>query len=82
MYFHGGGKIRSLICYNNKVVVPNYLQQHAIDWYHITLSHPGINRTEETKSQHVFWPKMRDQITTYVQPCPNYQRNKGKVKKY
>jgi hypothetical protein len=29
--FHGGGKIRSLICYNNKIVVPKHLQQHAID---------------------------------------------------
>ena len=80
--FHGGGKIRSLICYNNKIVVPKHLHQHVIDWYHITLCHPGINRTEETISQHLFWPKMRDQITTYVQTCPTCQRNKRKVKKY
>jgi len=25
--FHGGGKSRSLICYNNKIVVPKQLQQ-------------------------------------------------------
>jgi hypothetical protein len=46
--FLGGGKIRSLICYNNKIVVPRQLQKHVIDWYHITLCHPGINRTETT----------------------------------
>jgi hypothetical protein len=80
--FHGGGKLRSLICYNNKIVVPKHLHRHVIDWYHITLCHPGINRTEETISQHLFWPKMRDQITTYVQTCPSCQRNKRKVKKY
>ena len=35
--FHGGGTSRSLICYNNKIVVPKHLQKHVIDWYHITL---------------------------------------------
>jgi transposase InsO family protein len=49
---------------------------------HFSLCHPGINRTEETISQHLFWPKMRDQITAYVQTCPSCQRNKRKVKKY
>ena len=43
---------------------------------------PGINRTEETISQHLYWPKMRDQITKYVQACPTCQKNKTKVKKY
>jgi len=80
--FHGGGTSRSLICYNNKIVVPKHLQKHVIDWYHITLCHPGINRTEATITQHLFWPKMRDQITNYVQACPTCQRNKRKVKKY
>jgi RNase H-like domain found in reverse transcriptase/Integrase zinc binding domain len=69
--FHGGRKIRSLMCYSDKILVPKHLQQHVIDWYHITLCHPGINRTEETISQHLFWPKMRDPITTYVQTCPS-----------
>ena len=80
--FLGGGKTRSLACYNEKIVVPKMLQEHVIDWYHITLCHPGINRTEETIAQHLFWPKMRDQITNYVQSCPTCQRNKRKVKKY
>jgi len=78
----GGGKTRSLVSYNDKIVVPKQLQRHVIDWYHTTLCHPGINRTEETISQHLFWPKMRDQITNYVQACPTCQRNKRKVKKY
>ncbi len=80
--FHGGGKTRSLVCYNEKIVVPTQLQKHVIDWYHTVLCHPGINRTEETISQHLYWPKMRDQITKYVQACPTCQKNKRKVKKY
>jgi len=80
--FHGGGKTRSLVCYNNKIVVPKKLQRHVIDWYHTVLCHPGINRTEESISQHLFWPKMRDQVTNYVQACGTCQKNKRKVKKY
>ena len=52
--FHGGGKTRSLVCYNDKIVVPTKLQRHVIDWYHTVLCHPGINRTEETIGQHLY----------------------------
>jgi hypothetical protein len=77
--FHGGGICWSLICYNDKIVVPKHSQQHVIDWYHITLCHPGINRTEATITQHLFWPNMRDPITNYVKACPTCQRNNQKV---
>ena len=30
--FHGGEKTRSLVCYNEKIVVPTELQKHVIDW--------------------------------------------------
>ena len=80
--FHGGGKTRNLVCFNDKIVVPTKLQHHIIDWYHTVLCHPGINRTEESISQHLYWPKMRDHITNYVKTCPTCQRNKRKVKKY
>ena len=78
--FHGGGITRVLVCYNDKIVVPTALQKHVIDWYHTTLCHPGINRTEESIAQHLFWPRMRSQITSHVQACPTCQRNKRKVK--
>jgi transposase InsO family protein len=81
-FFHGGGITKQLICHKEKIVVPKLLQKHVIDWYHTVLCHPGINRTEETISQHLWWSKMRDQITSYVQSCPSCQRNKRKQKKY
>jgi transposase InsO family protein len=80
--FHAGEKSTSLICYNGKIVIPNLLQKHVINWYHTTLCHPGINRTEETIGQHLWWPKMRDHITNYVKICPLCQRNKRRQKKY
>ena len=80
--FHGGGKTWSLVCFKEKIVVPKLLQKHILIWYHTTLCHPGINRTEETIGQHLWWPKMREQITAYVKACPSCQRNKRKIKKY
>ena len=53
-----------------------------IEWYHHYLSHPGINRTNETIGQHLWWPKMRMQITTSVRSCAICQRNKKQRKKY
>ena len=80
--FHGGGKTTSLITYKDKIVIPARLQKHVIMWYHTTLCHPGINRTEETIGQHLWWPKMRDHITNYVKACPLCQKNKRRQKKY
>jgi len=80
--FCGGGKERTLICRNDKIVVPQKLQQRVMTWYHDTLCHPGITRTEETISQHLWWPNMRDEITDYVTRCPTCQKNKKRHKKY
>jgi hypothetical protein len=79
--FHGGGKTTSLICYRNKIVVPGRLQKAVIAWYHTTLCHPGMNRTEETIAQHLWWPKMREHITNYVKICPVCQQNKKRQKR-
>ena len=73
--FHRGGKSRSLVCYKDKIVVPKLLHKHVISWYHTLLCHQGINSTEESIAQHLWWSKMRDQITNYVSACPTCQRN-------
>ena len=80
--FCGGGKERTLITRNDKIVVPKTLQKRVITWYHDTLCHPGVNRTEETIKQHLWWPNMRDEITDYVSRCPTCQKNKKQKKKY
>ena len=80
--FHGGGKQRTLLCYKDKIVIPTVLRQRVIQWYHHFLCHPGINRTEETIRQHLWWPEMRTQINKAVSTCLIYQKNKRKQKKY
>jgi RNase H-like domain found in reverse transcriptase len=46
--FCGGGKKRTLICHNNKIVIPTTLQQRVVSWYHNILCHSGETRTEQT----------------------------------
>ena len=76
------GKNIPVICFKGKMLIPSSLQKRVIDWYHSYLGHPGINRTELTINQHLWWPKMRNQITKSVQLCPICQRNKRQRKKY
>ncbi len=71
-----------LICYKEKIYVPKSMQQKVVDWYHTYLGHPGVNRTEESIAQHLWWPKMRDHITSTVSTCPSCQKNKKRQKKY
>jgi hypothetical protein len=49
--FHGGGTTNSLVCFKEKIVISGQCQKHAINWYHTTLCHSGINQTEETIGQ-------------------------------
>jgi hypothetical protein len=80
--FHIAGKMRELVCHNEKIVIPKSKHKQVVEWYHHYLGHPGINRTEEMISQHLWWPKMRDYITNSVNGCAICQRNKKQLKKY
>ena len=64
----------SLICKDDKIVIPESLRNRIIDWYHTMLSHPGINRTEESIRQHFYWPKLREMVVAYVTVCDLCQR--------
>ena len=80
--FHSAVKIFELIYHDNRIIIAKSQQQRIVDWYHDYLGHPGINRTEETICQHLWWPKMRDHITSVVSTCASCQRNKRRHKKY
>ena len=68
--------------YKHKIVVPQTLQKRVIDFYHTTLCHPGINRTEETISQHFYWQNMQNDITKSVSTCAICQKQKKQRRKY
>ena len=80
--FNAAGKVRELVCYKDKIVVPKTSQKQVMNWYHHYLGHPGINQTKESIGQHLWWPKMRDQITNTVNACAICQCNKKQRKTY
>ena len=63
--FHGGGKSRSLLCLNDKIVVPSTLRRPILTWYHDNLCHPGQIRSEATIRLHFFWPTLRGDVRRY-----------------
>jgi Fe2+ or Zn2+ uptake regulation protein len=44
--FHGGRKMQHLICHNDKIIIPQMLQQHLTEWYHAILCHPVETHTQ------------------------------------
>jgi len=80
--FLAAGKTWQLICYKDKIVIAKEQQLQIVNWYHDYLGHPGINRTEESIGQHLWWPEMRKHITLIVNSCLNCQKNKRRHKKY
>ena len=80
--FRGGGKVRSLICFKNKIVIPKALQLKITQWYHTYLCHPGLNRTEETIRQNFTWNNLRKTVHDVCSTCPTCQKTKRSSKHY
>lgn len=56
-----------LIYRGSALVVPRALQQAAIHTIHG--SHQGIHSCEAKAKIHFFWPRMADDITSFIQAC-------------
>jgi transposase InsO family protein len=80
--FRGGGKEKSLICRNGKIVIPPTLQQRTVEWYHTQLCHPGETRTEQTIRQHFWWKNLRHDVQTTCSKCYTCQLTKKQHRKY
>ncbi len=76
------GKTQKLICYKDKIILPEGLQEPAVQWYHTYLCHPGINRTELTIRQHFTFKNLSDTMLKVCGTCPICQRTKKSNKQY
>ena len=75
--FCGGGNIYlDLITCEDNIVIPPIIQSYVLHWYHTYLLHPGMDRTEATSSQHLYWPGIRDAIWKEVTHFDTCQRTK------
>ncbi len=75
--FHGGGKTIQMLCYLDKIVIPKSLQLRTVEWYHTSLCHPGLSRTEETIKQNLIWKNLRQTVREVCKKCPTCQRTKN-----
>ena len=64
------------------IVIPQILRSRVLCWYHEYLLHPGINRTEETIGQHLYWPDLRNDVKEHIKSCDRCQRFKKQKKNY
>ena len=67
--FCGGGKQCTLIAKNGKIVIPKSLQKRCVDWYHHSLCHPGMTRTEQTIRQHFTWKNLKGDVEKACKKC-------------
>ena len=75
----------NMIWYGNLIYVPEKLRLEILKRYHENpaAGHLGIRRTEELIMRNFWWPKMHQDITSFVNSCENCARNKvSRHKKY
>ena len=80
--FCGGRKIRHLICYDGKIVIPKSLQTRIVQWYHTNLCHPGETRTENIIRQYLTCKNLQKTVEQVCKTCPTCQRTKRDTRKY
>eukprot|EP00804_Cyclotella_cryptica_P023782 CCRYP_011156-RA/>CCRYP_011156-RA protein AED:0.40 eAED:0.51 QI:0/0/0/1/0/0/3/0/266 len=71
-----------VLCKDGKLVIPQELQQRAVQWYHHYLQHPGTTRLEETLRAAMYWKGLRHSVRTFVKNCHKCQVNKRRQHKY
>ena len=49
-----------------KIYVPKILRSDMLQWYHVNLRHPGIDRMYATIRQNFLWPGLKREVTNLV----------------
>jgi len=81
--YHGGEeKVIKLITKDDKIVIPEQLQERIVQWYHTFLCHPGETRTESSIRQHFTFKGLQTRVHDICSKCDVCQRTKKGHKKY
>ena len=78
----GSNIYHNLITCEDKIVLPIILQKYVLNWYHVYLIHPGMDRTEAIIRQHLYWPGIRDAVLKKETNCDTWQIPKLSKIKY
>ena len=68
----------NLILYNNLIYIPEKLRLDILTRYHNkpAAGHLGVRRTLELISRNFWWPKMEEDVKSFIQSCETCMRNK------
>ena len=58
------------------IYVPVSLRASLLQWYHLTLQHPGVKRMQATLKENFYWPGVDVAIEKIVKNCNTCQRCK------
>ena len=75
----------NMILYKKLIYVPEKLRLEILTRYHETpaAGHLGIRRTEEIITRNFWWPKLHNDVVSFVNSCEHCSRNKvSRHKKY
>jgi hypothetical protein len=72
----------TLISHNDKIVVPEALQDRLIEQYHNLLNHPGMTRMEATIRHAFDFRGLREKVKNCCRTCHICQLTKKQKKKY
>ena len=73
--FCGGVKHLTLLCKDQRIVVPKTLQQRIAQWYHDNHMHPGILRFQLSIQHYFHWKIMPKDIERICETCNTCQTN-------
>jgi hypothetical protein len=51
-----------LLCYKEKIYIPQSLRQRVLSWYHEYLLHLGKTRTDKTIRNNMIWPGLTQDV--------------------
>ena len=80
--FRFSDKSYNLITRDNKIVVPQSMEQEVTEWYHENLLHPGEKRLELTLRQHFTFIGLAPMTRRVCKACMTCKSLKANHKKY
>jgi Integrase zinc binding domain len=71
-----------LLCYIDKIYIPQSLRQRVLSWYHEYLLLPRQTHTEQTIRDTMTWPDLRQDVERLCSACQVCQVTNKECKKY
>ena len=68
----------NLITCEDKIIITSILQIYVLNWYNMYLLYPGIDRTQKTIFQHLYWSGIREAFQKKATNCGTCQGKKQK----